>query len=179
MIDVTSQWWNAIVIAAICGAVGGLVYELVIERLGDSGMIELFKMPKGKPGTNDQRRYLDLGFVASILVGVVAAVGFLFFMRPDTREVVGSAPKTFREYDPFRLIAGCLIVGTSGVSFVKAMRDKLLNAINKSQLDVLRESAKAIADKGRADLGNASAEGAAVSGQLDALAVMAEKSVGA
>lgn len=188
MIDVTSRWWPAILIAGICGMVGGLVYDLILDRMNDSGLLEGVKRFRGKK--EGDRSYLDIGFVASVLVGAVAAVGFLYFMQPEVRtqvvKVAGEADvtTTFREYDPFRLIAASLIVGSGGVSFVKAMRAKLLKALNESRLEILANTADDIAESGHDQLRTAVADDAintntaatGVAGQLDALRALARNS---
>lgn len=144
MIDVTSKWWPAIVIAAVAGLIGGVVYELVLSRLGDSGLLELPSEQNGAAGSN--RKYLDAGFLASLVVGAVAAVGFLYFMPPEVRSqvvmIAGKADQstTRRLYDPFKLIAAALVVGTGGVSFVTSMRAKLLNTVNTAKLTLVTQT---------------------------------------
>jgi hypothetical protein len=137
MLDVTNDWWWAIVIAAASGAVGGLVYDLLLTRQGDSGLLELFS--RQTPANAGSRKYIDVGFLASILVGVVAAVGFLYFLTPEVRTVTGSDGSTAvtRVYDPFKLIAASLIVGTGGAAFITAMRERLLKVVAATSLDNL------------------------------------------
>jgi hypothetical protein len=189
VIDVTTNWWPAIVIAAVCGAIGGLVYDLILDRLGDSGLLEGFGRFKDTSGS---RSYFDVGFVASVLVGGVAAVAFLFFMPPDVRTVVVKAADTpdvttvIREYNPFRLIAGTLIVGTGGASFVKAMRERLLKLVNATKLDLLSKTTLDVIEKSKAVVAQAPPqEGVTPSsadeanqaiGRLDALADLARNS---
>jgi hypothetical protein len=129
MLDVTTHWWWAIVVAAVSGAFGGLVYDLALSRQGDSGLLELFSRQRPSDGTD--RTFVDLGFLASMLIGVVAAVGFLYFLTPEMRSVTGADGKTSvtRVYDPFKLIAASLIVGTEGAAFLKAMQDRLLRIV--------------------------------------------------
>jgi hypothetical protein len=165
MIDVTEDWWIAIALAAGCGAVGGLVYDLLLTRFGDSGLLELFSAPR--PSDSGNRRYVDLGFLASVLVGLVAAVGFLYFLTPEVTTAVSAdgTAETTREYDPFKLIAASLIVGTSGAAFIKSMQERLLkvvattslqnlqNAIDqeKSQIDALKDKVDDTSDPLNAD----------------------------
>jgi hypothetical protein len=142
---------QVILIAALAGAVGGLVYELLLERAGDSGTIEV-------PGRRG-KRYQDLGFFASLIVGAVAAVAFLFFY--DGREIVrvevpvaqdaqgktspqplpsaaGRATTSDREYEVVKLIAVSLIVGSAGGSFMSAMRNKVLAMVNGDRVKTLQ-----------------------------------------
>jgi hypothetical protein len=156
MIDVTTKWGLAIAIAGVSGMVGGLVYDLILDRFGDSGLLEWLKTVKNE---NGGRTYFDVGFAASVIVGGVAAIGFLFFMPPEVRtEVVKEAgkadvSKVVREYDPFRLIAATLIVGTGGVSFVKAMRERLLKLVNATKLSLLSGTVQDVVSATKEGLG--------------------------
>jgi hypothetical protein len=137
MLDVTDDWWSAIVIAAVCGGIGGLVYDLLLARFGDSGLLE--RPSRQAPGEAAGRKYFDVGFLASLLVGIVAAVGFLYFLTPEVRTVTdadGTSDVT-RVYDPFKLVAASLIVGTGGAAFITAMRERLLKVVASTSLDNL------------------------------------------
>lgn len=140
MIEVTENWWVALLIAGLAGLVGGLIYELLLSRLGDQGMIELLKEVES---TDGKRRYFDLGVGASMLVGAVAAVGFLYFLQPtDTLDETARVIR--REYDPFRLVPGSMIVGSAGGVFLSAMQERakrlVSEATNRSALAALLES---------------------------------------
>lgn len=134
MIDVTNSWSRTLVLVALFGAVGGFVYELVLERLNNSGMLEKWASVRDDQG---QRTYWDIGFVASVVVGAVAAVGFLYFLPPETTTVLsaqpGGDPVVTRLYDPWKLFPVALIVGTGGVSFIKAMRERVLRVITEER----------------------------------------------
>ena len=121
MIEVMNSWWPGFAIAAVAGAAGGLIYELLTVRSGDSGMIE---WPGWVTPPGDRRSFFDLGFLAPVLVGATAAVGFLYFM-PPTEVRNASSELVRREYDPFRLVAATLIVGSAGESFLKAMQERV------------------------------------------------------
>lgn len=128
MIEVTDSWWEAIITAAVAGLVGGLVYELLLSRFGDAGMLERFGRVGGDTG---QRRYVDLGFLSPMIIGAVAAVAFLYFMPPT--DVLGDDGAVVRrEYDPFRLIPGALIVGSAGGAFLSAMQERLKRVVEQT-----------------------------------------------
>jgi len=141
MLDVTDHWWWAVVIAATGGAIGGLVYDLMLTRHGDAGLLELFSKQESK---RQKRTYVDVGFLASMLVGAVAALGFLYFMTPEVTTVTNAGKSvTTREYDPFKLIAASLIVGTGGSAFITGMQQRLLKLIAQTNLNTLTGAVQA------------------------------------
>jgi hypothetical protein len=111
MIDVTDDWWLAPLIAAAAGLIGGIAYELIQSRRGGrTGMIEV-------PGAKGN--YLvDLGFLASMLLGAIAAAAFLIVYTP-VESTVDNVTK--QEYSEIGLIAVSLIVGASGSSVLGAL----------------------------------------------------------
>lgn len=127
--DVTHTWFWAVLTAALCGAVGGLTYELLITRFNDSGMLEL--PTELQPTGARHRRYADLGYGASIIIGAVASVSFLYFLPPETVTTIPAKgdPVVTRVYDVFKLIPAALLVGTGGPSFLAAMKERLLKVI--------------------------------------------------
>lgn len=134
MLDVTNDWWWAIAIAGGSGALGGLVYDMLLNRHGDSGLLELFS--RQKPTKASGRKYIDVGFLASVVVGIVAAVGFLYFLTPEVNTITNAEGSTdvTRLYDPFKLIAASLIVGTGGAAFITAMQERLLRVVATTSL---------------------------------------------
>ena len=165
MIDVTNDWWNAVIVAGIAGIVGGVLYELLLSRHGDSGMFESFSRIRSEDGS---RSYFDVGIIASMVIGGGAAIAFLYFMPPT--EVVDEASNVVRrEYDPFRLVPGALIVGSAGGAFLLAMQERVKRLIsettNANALAIL-ESAESGTDTG--DLVGAGADDAAGRTDIDA-----------
>jgi hypothetical protein len=127
MIDVTDDWWLAPLIAAGAGLIGGIAYELIQSRRGGrTGMIEI---PGGQAG-----HLVDLGFIASMLLGAIAAAAFLVVYTPVESTVDNV---TREEYSGIGLIAVSLIVGASGSSvlgaltksFIKGAEDVRINAL--------------------------------------------------
>jgi hypothetical protein len=132
MIDVTTHWYWALVIAGIAGAVGGLVYELISPHTKAElaqGKVELW----GKGGG-----LWDFGSVATMIVGAVTAIAFLYFMEPKSVPENGEIK---RYYDVIKLIAAGLLVGSGGPSVLKSLRERLLRV----QLETMNEAAKRIA----------------------------------
>ena len=77
MIDVTTNWWMALAVAGGVGLLGGLVNELISSHTEAElrlGRVEL----RGGQGL------YDLGFWASMIVGMVTAVAFLLALRAAT-----------------------------------------------------------------------------------------------
>jgi hypothetical protein len=146
MIDVTNEWWGAILIAAAAGAVGGLVYELLQARLSDAGMLE-----RWSTHVDGSRSFWDLGFVASVIIGAVSAVAFLYFLTP-TETVISTAQSTVttRAYDPFKLIAASLIVGSAGGAFLTAMQERVRRTISETQLATMTTQVDAIVQEAKA-----------------------------
>ncbi len=166
MINVTTNWGWAIAIAAIGGMLGGFVYDLVLDRHGDSGLVERFGKFEGAG-----RKYFDIGTWASVFIGGVAAMAFLYFLGPEVRTVVVAAvdPKpastrTVRGYSPFKLIPASLIVGSGGVSFVKAMRERLLKLIAETNLTALASAVREQGAKVQAEIEASKAAGVAAPG---------------
>jgi phosphotransferase system glucose/maltose/N-acetylglucosamine-specific IIC component len=80
-------------LAAVLGAVGGLAYELLQSRRGQTGLIEA---PHKGPG-----KYWDSGWVGSVIVGAIAAVAALWVFPPEVSTTVAAAGKssTITQYD--------------------------------------------------------------------------------
>ncbi len=138
MINVTDDWWPAVAIAIGAGAVGGLVYELLLTRLRDAGMIELLSKHEGRG-----RRYFDLGFVSSLIIGGAAAVAFLYFF-PPTDTVNGKV--TTREYDAIKLVAVSLIVGSAGGSFFASMQERIKKIVAQEEKRTLGATIATLVD---------------------------------
>ena len=144
MIDVTTDWYWAVVYAGVGGAVGGLVYDMLLQRHGDSGLLERWSVQR--PDKAGGRTFFDVGFFASLLVGIVAAVAFLYFLPPETTTTTdadGVIQDITKEYDPFKLIPAALIVGSSGAAFITAMRERLLKVIAATSLENLASTISA------------------------------------
>jgi hypothetical protein len=132
MIDVTDDWWIAPLIAAGFGLVGGFAYELLQTRKGgQTGMIEF-------PGARLRKLY-DLGFVASMLLGAIAAAAFLIAYTPtESTETVDGVVKTTQEYSGIALVAISLIVGAAGSSVLGALTKAVTKAAEGAKLETIQ-----------------------------------------
>jgi hypothetical protein len=134
----TSDYLGVLAVATGCGLIGGFVYELLQTRRRGTGRIEL-------PGRVGRSQYLDLGFIASIIVGGVAAVAVLYVFPPRLDLAVsGSDGHTTvtGQYDLIKLIAISLIAGSAGAGILAGLQGRVLNAVNAQQVINTQEQAK-------------------------------------
>jgi len=125
-------------LAAIFGAIGGFVYDLLQTRSGgDTGAIEL--------PTALSSRYHDWGVFASVIVGAVAAVAAIWLFPPLERVTTSAEgiTSTVKEYGYDRLIPLSLIIGSAGSSFLTAFQAKALALVKKAEADQTRAVAEA------------------------------------
>jgi len=114
--------------AALFGAVGGLAFELLQVRSGDTGSIEL-------PWTRGAR-YFDLGFLASLIVGAIAAIAVSYFFTPEVlvKETVNNATVVTTKWQIVKVISLSIIVGSAGGAFLDAMRKRVMSQLVGQQL---------------------------------------------
>jgi hypothetical protein len=124
-------FWFTLVITVICGAIGGVVYELLILQ----GNIELPHKPvRAETPENPYaivKNMIDLGIWARIIIGAAAAVAALLVLSPSTT---------------FGLIATALVAGSAGTSIFRSMQDRFVAVV--AQRDVV-ESRNVIDRQGR------------------------------
>jgi hypothetical protein len=113
----------ALLVAAIFGAIGGFVYELLQVRRENAGKVELPWKEKG-------RNYYDLGWIASIVVGAVAAMAVLYVLPP----VAAGDKNGLFGYDLIKLVGLSLISGSAGTSVLGALHSRALDAIREQDL---------------------------------------------
>jgi hypothetical protein len=123
-------------VAAGLGAVGGIAYELLQMRRGDSGALEI---PRRRG-----RYFLDLGFVSSMILGAVAAVAISYFFTPEIQVI--ERGQTATKWQIARLVPLSLIVGSAGGAFLSAMQARLkldtTRRIATQQFDEIGKAAK-------------------------------------
>ncbi len=110
------DFWRMLLAVLVCGAVGGLVYELIILQ----GNVEWpHKLTKGEPVENPlaiSKFMIDLGTLARIVIGATAAVAALLVLSPSTA---------------FGLVATALVAGSEGTSIFRSMQDRFLAVVAK------------------------------------------------
>lgn len=118
-------------ITLVFGALGGLVYELTSLR----GSIEYPHRVTGKE-SNTRFEYaafpflFDLGIVARLIIGALAAVAVMFVVTPSTLP---------------GLLATALVAGSAGTSVFSVLKDRLLAALaTKEATDMLKGTKKVL-----------------------------------
>lgn len=114
-------------LAAVLGAVGGLAYELMQARRGQTGLVEV-------PRALQRGRYRDWGVWANVTIGGIAALAALWVFPPEINTTVdaGGRSLTTTEYDVIKVVGLSLIIGSAGSSFLAAMQARAL-ALVKDQ----------------------------------------------
>jgi hypothetical protein len=109
------SFWVALLATVIAGALGGVVYELLILQ----GNIELpHKLTDEEVAEKPQyaigKYMFDLGIWARVIIGALAAIAALLVLSPSTA---------------FELLATAVIAGSAGTAIFRSMQDRLLAAI--------------------------------------------------
>lgn len=154
MIQLNGVWdyVSMLLLAAVMGAVGGVVWELIQNRRRNTGTIELW----GKlPGS----RLFDLGGAASVIIGAVAAVIILLFFPPEVRIAVEAADGTSRtttHYEIVKLISLSLLAGSAGSTFITAAQARIMAALSEQKAQavsrVAQEQIKNMGEDTKAEL---------------------------
>ena len=139
MIDVTTNWWLAVVIAGFFGLLGGLVNEFTSSHTPAELALGRVELWGGK-------RLHDFGFWASMIVGAVTAIAFLYFLEPKSVTVAG---ETTREYDGIKLVAAALLVGSGGPAVLKSLRERLLRVQSEATNAAAYRIAKDVDKEGK------------------------------
>jgi hypothetical protein len=124
-------------LAALFGGIGGVAYELAQNRSGSTGSLSLPSLTHW--------RFLNLGFISSMLLGAVAAVAVSYFFTPEVqvKEAVKHGTKILTEWQIVKVIPLSLIVGSSGGAFLEAMRGRVLGQINAQKVAATQAVGKA------------------------------------
>ena len=131
-------------IAGGCGAIGGVVAELLQKRgttADSTGQLE-------RPRMRD--RLVDLGWWASVAVGLVASVAALWVFPPEQIVSISSdniARLSGVRYDLVRVVALSLIVGSAGSVFLTTLQDRALTAAREQKAATLEAVTKRQLDK--------------------------------
>lgn len=123
-LDENIQYWTMLAIVAGFGGFGGLVYDLLQIRSGNSGMLETL-------GRREKNRYFDLGTIASILIGAAAAIAVLYILPPTITIEEGGNATT--QYDLVAVIALSVIVGSAGPSFLEMAQQRIKAAVSAQE----------------------------------------------
>lgn len=132
-----SDYVTLITLAAVAGMIGGLVADLLLVREKRSGLIDL---PQRVPGG-----MFDLGTIASLIIGAVAAVAAMYLFPPETVtvEAADGSSTTVMRYEIVKLLALSLIVGSAGSAFLAAAQARVLAAAKEQQVEDVKNVADA------------------------------------
>jgi hypothetical protein len=165
MIPITgtfSEYWQLVYIVTGFGALGGLAYELLQSRFENTGTVEL---PGRRVG-----RILDLGWLASIIIGAITALALLYVFPPviqvtanptvATGATETNDPETGSEneaaasdtettlpppdtyYDVVKVIALSIIAGSAGPAFLTGLQARVLAVVNAQRAETIKEVSK-------------------------------------
>jgi uncharacterized membrane protein YeaQ/YmgE (transglycosylase-associated protein family) len=142
------EFWVALLLTLVAGAVGGVVYELLILQ----GNLELPHKPTAEEVTEQYpyaivKNLYDLGIWARIIIGALAAVAALLVLAPSTG---------------FGLLATAIVAGSAGTAVFRSMQDRLSVAI--AQQDAA--NTRAVAQQQDAKVNEALAAFAELKGKL-------------
>jgi hypothetical protein len=127
------DFWLVLLVTLIVGSAGGIVYELLILQRN----IEKPHKPTAAeseekfPYAIYQHMY-DLGILARMIIGALAAVVGLWIFNPNTT---------------FSWLAIAVVSGSAGTSVFRSMQDRLLAAMAQKDVTDLKRSLKLQASK--------------------------------
>jgi hypothetical protein len=144
------RFWAALLATLVAGALGGIVYELLILQ----GNLELPHRPTdvevGDTATYAlSRNMYDLGIWARVIIGALAAVGAMLALTPT---------------NTFALLATAIVAGSAGTSIFRSLQDRFAVAI--AEMEVAQT--KQVAERQQAKLEQAAQLLSVARGQLAA-----------
>lgn len=124
--------------AALLGAVGGIAFELLQTRGRVTGALE---RPRWKAYNG---RYIDLGWISSVIVGAVAALVVLYLFPPEvTQTVENGVTVEARSYEIVKLVALSLIAGSAGRAILTAAQTRVQATLTEQRVSETEAVAKA------------------------------------
>jgi len=126
--------------AAMFGAIGGVAYALLQVRREDTGFLEV-------PWYRDGR--LGLGFLASMIVGAIAAIAVSYFFTPEVlvKVTVNGKEVVQTNWQVVKVIPLSIIVGSAGGAFLDAMRGRVLAQLNAQKIAATQAAGKAAVEQ--------------------------------
>jgi hypothetical protein len=111
-----------LVVAVTVGAAGGVLAELLQTQRGITGALEMPSHPPSDPNV------LELGLLASMILGGGAGVAILYFL-PPTVTVNGQI-----SYDVVKGVALALLAGSLGRTLLTSLQSRLLVSLKDQQV---------------------------------------------
>lgn len=124
--------WAALAVTLVGGALGGVVYELLILH-GNIEMPHRLTADEQMENPHAIASYMyDLGIWARVLIGAFAAVASLVVVNPESL---------------VELLATAIIAGSAGTSIFRSLQDRLLAALAQKETANLRAVNDKLHDK--------------------------------
>jgi hypothetical protein len=115
--------WSALIVTLLGGAIGGVVYELLILH-GNIEMPHRLTAAEQMENPHAIAGYMyDLGIWARVIIGAFAAVASLVVIDPESL---------------IKLLATAIIAGSAGTSIFRSLQDRLLAAMAEKESADLR-----------------------------------------
>ncbi|HEY2258810.1 MAG TPA: hypothetical protein VGH45_03820 [Solirubrobacteraceae bacterium] len=121
---VTPHGWGlvlVVIVAAVVGAAGGVLAELLQTRGTITGALELPGHIEGRPNL------LELGLLSSVILGAGAGVAILYFI-PPTVTINGDT-----SYDVVKGVALTLLAGSFGRTVLTSLQARLIASLKDQQ----------------------------------------------
>jgi hypothetical protein len=110
-----------VIVAAVVGAAGGVLAELLQTRGTITGALELPGHIEGRPNL------LELGLLSSVILGAGAGVAILYFI-PPTVTINGDT-----SYDVVKGVALTLLAGSFGRTVLTSLQARLIASLKDQQ----------------------------------------------
>lgn len=128
----TLPLWAALAVTLLGGAIGGVVYELLILH-GNIEMPHRLTAAEGMENPHAIASYMyDLGIWSRVIIGAFAAVSALVVVTPETL---------------IKLLATAIIAGSAGTSIFRSLQDRLFAALAQKETANLRAVNAKLHDK--------------------------------
>ena len=127
------DFWITLLATLVAGAAGGVVYELLMLQ----GNIEWPHKPQ-KDEVTETLPYaifthlFDLGIIARVIIGALAAVGALLVLSPPTA---------------IRLLATAVVAGSAGTAVFRSLQDRLAASLALKDVAETKNGVRVLADK--------------------------------
>lgn len=129
-------------IAGGFGLLGGLGGELLKEEKGRFEVPRIVRsrvkrLKKGAEKQKDKHRFWDLGGVATMVVGAIAAMAAIWVFPPEETVTVitNGSPVSTAHYNLGTVISLSLIIGSAGAAFMATFQARALAAATKNTAD--------------------------------------------
>ncbi|WP_439593630.1 hypothetical protein [Microbacterium sp.] len=121
-----NDYWTLFLIAAGCGALGGVAADLLVAHRRRTGYLSF---PRWERRNDRITGRLHLGTFGPAAVGAIAAVAALWAIPPEIAITISNETTNPAEvgasYDIVRLVGVSIIVGTAGAAVIAALQARV------------------------------------------------------